>query len=74
MFTNNKLTNLLKEGVENVDTISVSVPLFIRLLEFAKEDAKDDMVLHKVTENILEKHKNGANVLSMNDYDEVIKG
>ena len=35
------------------DKITVDVPLFIRLLEYAREDAKSDMDLHKVTENIL---------------------
>jgi hypothetical protein len=29
------------------DTITVDVPLFIRLLEYAREDAKTDMDLHR---------------------------
>jgi len=33
------------------DTIKLDVPLFIRLLEYAREDAKDDMDLHRVAEN-----------------------
>ena len=32
--------------------IKLSESLFIRLLEFAKEDAKDDVDLHKVAENV----------------------
>jgi hypothetical protein len=30
------------------DIIKLDVPLFIRLLEYAREDAKSDMDLHKV--------------------------
>jgi hypothetical protein len=34
------------------DIITVDVPLFIRLLEYAREDAQTDMDLHDVTDNI----------------------
>ncbi len=30
------------------DTIKLDVPLFIRLFEYATEDAKDDMDLHRI--------------------------
>jgi hypothetical protein len=36
------------------DTIKLDVPLFIRLLEYAREDAKDDMDLHRVAENAID--------------------
>jgi hypothetical protein len=35
------------------DTITVDVPLFIRLLEYAREDAQTDMDLHNVSENAI---------------------
>jgi len=54
------------------DTITVDVPLFIRLLEYAREDAKTDMDLHKVTENILALSEEGS-TLTMNQYDEIVK-
>jgi len=54
------------------DTITVDVPLFIRLLEYAHEDAKTDMDLHKVTENILALSEEG-NTLTMDQYDEIVK-
>ncbi len=54
------------------DKITVDVPLFIRLLEYAREDAKTDMDLHTVAENILELSKTGK-TLTMNQYDSIIK-
>lgn len=61
-----------------IDYISVNVPLFMRLLEYAKEDAKTDMDLHKVTENILsiQQGRNESNqagsFLTMDDYDVIV--
>ena len=54
------------------DTITVDVPLFIRLLEYAREDAKTDIDLHKVTENILALSEEGS-TLTMDQYDEIVK-
>jgi hypothetical protein len=54
------------------DKITVDVPLFIRLLEYAREDAKTDMDLHKVTENILALSEEG-NTLTMDQYNEIVK-
>jgi len=54
------------------DKITVDVPLFIRLLEYAREDAKTDMDLHKVTENILSLSEEGS-TLTMDQYDEIVK-
>jgi hypothetical protein len=43
--------NKLIESKNNTtDTITMDVPLFIRMLEYAKEDAKTDMDLHIATE------------------------
>ena len=54
------------------DKIAVDVPLFIRLLEFAREDAKTDLDLHKVTENILAMSE-GGKTLTMDDYEGIVK-
>ena len=53
------------------DIIAVDVPLFIRLLEFAREDAGDDMDLHEVAERAIEAVKMRG-VLSMDDYDTLV--
>jgi len=64
--------NILKEISDNPkDVISVDVPLFIRLLEYAKEDAETDMDLHTVTESLIELSKEGR-VLSMEDYSKIV--
>lgn len=53
------------------DIVTFDVPLFIRLLEFAREDATDDQTLHKVTENIIKMCEDGQ-VLTMDDYDSIV--
>lgn len=49
-------------------TIKVSVPLFVRLLEYAREDAKNDMSLHFIAEYLSTKDE-----ATMKDYDAIIK-
>ena len=53
------------------DIITVDVPLFIRLLEYAREDAQTDMDLHDLTENIISLSASGK-ILSMDDYSTII--
>jgi hypothetical protein len=53
------------------DTIIVDVPLFIRLLEYAREDAKTDMDLHDLAENIIDLSEEGE-VLTMDDYNAIV--
>ena len=53
------------------DIITVDVPLFIRLLEYAREDAQSDMDLHDVTENIISLSASDK-ILSMDDYSTII--
>lgn len=50
------------------DVVSVDVPLLIRLMEYAREDAPDDEALHVVTERIVAASGEGK-TLSMADYD-----
>lgn len=49
-----------------VDTITMDVPLFIRLLEYAREDAKTDMDLHNLAEKVIFEAQ--SRVLTMEDY------
>ena len=53
------------------DTIKLDVPLFIRLLEYAREDAKDDMDLHRVAENAIDLSR-FARTLGMIDYEALV--
>lgn len=61
----------IREAVEPTanDTISMNIPLLLRIMEYAREDAQDDMDLHSVAERVSELSKNGP--LSMDDYDEI---
>ena len=50
----------MEEKEENqIDVITVDVPLFIRLLEFAREDSTDDMQLHEVASKLVELCQDG---------------
>lgn len=52
---------------DKADIISLDIPLMIRMLELAREDVKDDMELHKITERLIEIRNKGT--LTMADYD-----
>jgi len=54
-----------------IDNVTLDIPLFIRLLEYSKEDAQSDMDLHKVAENIIEMSQGGT-TLTMEDYDAIV--
>ena len=54
---------------KKVDIAQLSIPLLIRLMEFAREDAKDDMILHRVAERIQSSNR----VLDMDDYNSLVK-
>jgi hypothetical protein len=60
----------LKEELDKVDAVTMDIPLLIRVLEFAREDAKTDMDLHKVVENLIKMRDEGT--LSMAQYDKII--
>lgn len=59
------------EEEDAVDTITMDVPLFIRMLEYAKEDASADVDLHDVAENAVSLNKQ-QDILSMDDYDALL--
>ena len=50
-------------------TITVNIPLLIRLMEYAREDAKTDMDLHNVVENATRI----TGDLTMDDYEALVK-
>jgi hypothetical protein len=57
--------------VNKKDIIKLDVPLLIRLLEYSRENIKDDAVLHKLVENIINLSVNNE-VLSMKNYNKII--
>ena len=63
-----------KRKSENpIDTITMDVPLFIRMMEFAREDAKSDLDLHDVAEKAISLSNNGK-TLTMSDYETMFGG
>jgi hypothetical protein len=60
----------VQEAVDEKDTVTMDIPLLIRVLEYAREDAKTDMDLHKVVENLINMRGHGA--LSMDMYNKIV--
>jgi len=63
--------NKILESQNPIDSVTLDIPLLIRLLEYAQEDAKTDMDLHNVTERMIELSKS-SQTLSMNDYEHIV--
>jgi len=63
----------IREEEDPTDIIAMDVPLFIRMLEYAREDAQSDMDLHDVAERAIEAVKLRG-LLSMEDYNDLIGG
>ena len=59
------------EEVDKKDTITMDIPLLIRVLELAREDVKTDAELHRVVEKLIDIRNKGT--LTMDDYDFVAK-
>ena len=59
------------EGTGGRDTVEFDIPTFIRMMEYAREDAKDDMDLHDVAEKAIELSQDG-HTLTMDDYDVIV--
>ena len=53
-----------------MDIIKLNVPLFIRLLELAREDVKQDADLHDVAEAVTKISAEG--IATMDDYDTIV--
>lgn len=64
-----KFKEWMTEANEGTDIIKVTVPMFVRLLEWAREEAKTDMDIHKLTEKVVSK----KGVLTSDDYEKLMK-
>lgn len=53
-----------------MDIVKLDVPLFIRLLELAREDVKQDADLHDVAEAVIQLSEKGP--VTMADYDKIV--
>lgn len=53
-----------------MDIIKLDVPLFIRLLELAREEIKDDADIHDVAEIVTKLSQQG--VVSMEQYNDIV--
>jgi hypothetical protein len=52
--------------------LRLNVPLMLRLLEFAREDARSDLDLHLLVEN-LAKLNNDNSYLAMKNYQDIVE-
>jgi hypothetical protein len=62
---------LHSEAVDKKDTITFDIPLLIRVLEFAREELKSDVNLHKMVERLISIR--GKGTLTMNQYGRIVK-
>ena len=69
-FITEYIDRINEEESNPIDTVTVDIPLLIRLLEYAREDAKTDMDLHNVAERIAIIASKGA-TLGMEDYENI---
>jgi len=53
------------------DTITMDTELFIRLMEFCRENAGDDLVLHKITERCVDR-MGEKSMLTVDDYHDLV--
>jgi hypothetical protein len=53
------------------DTVSMDIPLLLRMMEYAREDAKTDLDLHDVAEKMIALSKN-HDYLCMDNYNEIV--
>lgn len=53
-----------------MDVIKIDVPTFLRLLELAREEIKNDADLHDLTQAVIAKSQ--KDVVTMADYDELV--
>lgn len=70
-----KLDSINEDGEalqDAVDTVTLDIPLLIRLLEYSREDAQTDMDLHNVSERLIELSK-VKGTLSMEDYASIVQ-
>jgi hypothetical protein len=56
--------------MERDDIIKLNVPLFLRLLELVREEVKDDVPLHTLTEIAV--RLSNDHVMTMDDYENIL--
>ena len=61
----------MSEEANEVDTVTFDVPLLLRMMEYAREDAQTDMDLHRIAENAIGL-SSFAGTLGMVDYNSII--
>lgn len=71
-FKRGKLRRLMFDE-NQPDAVTIDIPLLIRLLEYAREDAQSDVDLHDVTEKLISLGIEGK-TLSMDDYESIVGG
>lgn len=54
-----------------MDVIQLDVPLFIRLLELAREEIKEDADIHDITEIVTKLSQHG--VVGMDKYNDIVR-
>jgi len=52
-FDRTAMVRTVKEDTEGKDTVTLEIPALIRALEWAREDAEDDVVIHKFVEKLI---------------------
>lgn len=62
----------IEKSSDPVDTVTVDIPLLLRLFEYSREDAKTDMDLHDITEKLIALSKEHK-VLSMDQYPSIVQ-
>jgi hypothetical protein len=67
-----KLAKLILEETNPEDKVTLDIPLFIRLLEYAREDAQADVDLHYLADNAIRLSAEGE-TLNMDHYDQIVK-
>jgi len=65
------IEDTLEERVDKKDTVTLDIPLLIRVLELSREDIKTDMDLHRVVEKLINIRNKG--MLTMKDYNYIAK-
>ena len=65
-----KILNLIESPDDGPDKIEMTIPLFLRCLEWAREDSPSDVDLHIMTENAIAKN----DILDIHDYDSLLTG
>lgn len=59
------------EEMREYGVISVDIPLLIRLLEYARESAQDDVDIHFLAARMIRESSDGK-VLTMDDYKKLV--